>query len=241
MNKFILVAMNRKNHTQEELDENRDAAYAAYAAYVVYAAYAAAAYAAASVDASAEYWINKYFERTGEDRQLYTNEIERINNMKTVMDAVNKSTKELEVMDRVSCYVCHVGACPMQQYCGSCGHELLSELTLKAQPVFTQDMADNGELPLVGSKCDFETTFFTAATSNKGTCEILAYHGGKVWINTIDFDCVINLNVIDFKPIDTRTDKEKAADEFIKDMTDSDFIKEQFKKTFLAGAEWAGE
>jgi hypothetical protein len=110
-----------------------------------------------------------------------------------------------------------------------------------SQPVFTQAMADNGELPVVGSKCDFETAFFTAATLNKGTCEILAYHGGKVWINIIDFDYVINLNVIDFKPIDTKTDKEKAADEFIKDMTDSDFIKEQFKKTFLAGAEWAGE
>jgi hypothetical protein len=193
MNKFILVAMNRKNHTQEELDENCTAA----------AAYAAAADAYAADAAAAEYWINRYFERTGEDKQDYINEIERINNMKTVMGA--------------------------------------SMVGKPSQPVFTQAMADNGELPVVGSKCDFETAFFTAATLNKGTCEILAYHGGKVWINIIDFDYVINLNVIDFKPIDTKTDKEKAADEFIKDMTDSDFIKEQFKKTFLAGAEWAGE
>jgi hypothetical protein len=81
------------------------------------------------------------------------------------------NNKELEVMDKVSCYVCHVGAYPMQQYCGSCGHELLSEL-VPPQPIithaqgysikgdgdsktltYTQAMADNGELPSVGMDC----------------------------------------------------------------------------------------
>jgi hypothetical protein len=226
MNKFILVAMNRKNHTQEELDENYTAAVAVVLA--VAAAYTAAddaTYAACAAydayDAAAEYWINRYFERTGEDKQLYVNEIERINNMKTVMGA--------------------------------------SMVGKPSQPVFTQAMADNGELPQVGSKCDFETTFFTAATSNKGTCEILAYHGGKVWINIIDFDCVINLNVIDFKPIDTRTDKEKAIDAIDKlitdayqEATDSFVSNSRFRieaahlmdeiiDGTIAGVEWVGE
>lgn len=69
------------------------------------------------------------------------------------------------------------------------------------QPVFTKAMQDNNELPPVGSEVEFETTFFTTVTSNKGTCEIIAYFGGKVWLNVIDIDFVINLNVIDFKPI----------------------------------------
>jgi len=53
--------------------------------------------------------------------------------------------------DKISCYVCHVGAFPMQQYCGSCGHELLSELNpVTLSPIYTKEMADNGELPSVG-------------------------------------------------------------------------------------------
>ena len=89
------------------------------------------------------------------------------------------------------------------------------------QPVFTKEMQDAGKLPEVGMQCNFETTFFATVTSNtpnKGTCEILAYHGDKVWINIIDFDCVINTKVIDFSPIDNRTDKEKAIDEMYKEM-----------------------
>ena len=56
--------------------------------------------------------------------------------------------------DKVSCYVCHISAFPSQQYCGSCGHELLSELIpLQDKPTFTQEMTDNGELPSVGMEC----------------------------------------------------------------------------------------
>ena len=68
-------------------------------------------------------------------------------------------------------------------------------------PIYTQDMADNGELPSIGMEVEFRTTFFTTQTSNSGTCEIIAYFGDKVWINIIDFDCVINIKVIDFNPI----------------------------------------
>jgi hypothetical protein len=198
MNKFILVAMNRKNHTQEELDANLDAA---AAVVLVVPAYAYAAYAAdaAATDAAAdaaEYWINKYFERTGEDKQLYINEIERINNMKTVMGA--------------------------------------SMVGKPSQPVFTQAMADNGELPLVGSEFMHQGKVVKTLSTSKEEGGVVTFLDGTgigcCWNN----DAWVNA-------IDTRIDKEKAADEFVKDMTDSDFIKEQFKKTFLAGAEWAGE
>tara|TARA_R110000772_G_scaffold208650_1_gene319226 strand:- start:41 stop:685 length:645 start_codon:yes stop_codon:yes gene_type:complete len=77
------------------------------------------------------------------------------------------------------------------------GYHLPPEPTL----TYTQAMADNGELPSVGMECKFDTTFFTTATSNRGTCEIIAYYGDKVWINVIDFDCVIKLSVIEFKPL----------------------------------------
>ena len=53
-------------------------------------------------------------------------------------------------VDKISCYVCHVGAYPMQQYCGSCGHELLSELAPIQSLVYTQEMNDNDILPSVG-------------------------------------------------------------------------------------------
>ena len=39
----------------------------------------------------------------------------------------------------------------MQQYCGSCGHELLSELIPTQPPVFTQAMAEAGEFPSIGA------------------------------------------------------------------------------------------
>jgi hypothetical protein len=70
-------------------------------------------------------------------------------------------TKELEVMDKVSCYVCHVGAYPMQQYCGSCGHELLSEL-VPPQPTITHaqgyDIKGDG---------DSKTPTYTQAMADK--------------------------------------------------------------------------
>jgi len=82
MNAHILLVMKWLNDkdsvTQDELVENRDAAYAysayaaaadsaAYAAADAAAAYAAAAYAAAA----AEKWVNKYFDRTCENKQDY--------------------------------------------------------------------------------------------------------------------------------------------------------------------------
>lgn len=91
MNKHILIAMDRKNRTQDELRRNvtdaaaaakiadADGAYAAYAAskYAVFSAYDSiysANYATFAV--SAEHWLNEYFEETGENRQDYIDAIE---------------------------------------------------------------------------------------------------------------------------------------------------------------------
>ena len=77
--------------TQEEKEVNRKSANTAYvaayagAAYAAYdaadaaaydAAYAAAAYAA--YDAAAEHWVGEFFNKTGEDKQTYINEVERL-------------------------------------------------------------------------------------------------------------------------------------------------------------------
>ena len=121
-------------------------------------------------------------------------------------------TKELEVMDKVSCYVCHVGAYPMQQYCGSCGHELLSELVppqptithaqgydIKGDgdsktPAYTQAMADNGELPSVGMECCYSS--LNRIVWNK--CTIIAYYDGFVWTSD---NGIRQLNLTAFKPL----------------------------------------
>ena len=106
MNKHILFVMrsldNPELFTQEEKEANNRnahvaaadaAAYAAYdAAAAAYAAYAAAvaaadaaahaAYAAYAADdkviSKIDHWLSRYFQTTGEDRQEYINEVERL-------------------------------------------------------------------------------------------------------------------------------------------------------------------
>ncbi len=58
-----------ENYTKEQLEKNCDAAFtAAYAARADYAA------------GWAEYWINEYFNETGENRQDYIDAIHKENN-----------------------------------------------------------------------------------------------------------------------------------------------------------------
>jgi len=89
MNKHILMVvdhqLNPNKYTQEQLEDNRTNAYVDYAyaansaanaiAYDATADYATAAYAAAYVD----YWLDEYFQRTGESKQDYIDEIVRSN------------------------------------------------------------------------------------------------------------------------------------------------------------------
>ena len=91
MNEHILFVMrnldNTELFTQEEKEVNRKSANTAYAANTAAAAsvYAAAAVAAVAADAAAdtaegnaEYWINEFFERSGEDKQTYIDEINKM-------------------------------------------------------------------------------------------------------------------------------------------------------------------
>ena len=89
MNKHILFVMrnldNPELFTQEEKEVNRKSANTAYAANTAntantaYAAYAAADVAdVADVYASTEWWVNEFFERSGEDKQTYIDEVERL-------------------------------------------------------------------------------------------------------------------------------------------------------------------
>ncbi len=82
MNKHILLVMKYlkgpKSVSREELGENRKSARAAYDAAYESAVAAYYASVAASVGAvRAAYWVDKYFEHTGEDKQTYINELEK--------------------------------------------------------------------------------------------------------------------------------------------------------------------
>jgi hypothetical protein len=140
--------------------------------------------------------------------------------MKTVMDAVNEFKGEWHGNeDKV--YICDAGVITdydqfndlvsqMETNFGKCPDYVIYDyksnkkelLTPRPQkPVYTQAMADNGELPSVGMECDFIATFFTHEPSNTGTGTPIAYHENKVWFSTGSKEFVINLNVITFKPL----------------------------------------
>ena len=74
------------------------------------------------------------------------------------------------------------------------------------KPVYTQEMADNGELPPVGclvvdkrNKCEFQVLL----PADCNGYYVMLGHGG-------DYHCELLRNL---EPIDTRTDKEKLIDE----------------------------
>ena len=109
--------------------------------------------------------------------------------------------------DKISCYVCNIGAYPMQQYCGNCGHELLSELIPpKPQPIFTKAMQDAGELPCIGMEVSFDRMIVTIVGFTLKGMPVFEMPNG-----TVDY---FNSNN-SYRPIDTRTDKEKAIDDLI--------------------------
>jgi len=95
MNKHILFVMrnldNTELFTQEEKEGNKKTAAAAYADTAAYAGAAAEAAAVAANTAYAaydtdwaEYWVNKFFKRAGEDKQTYIDEVERLRGNKTM-------------------------------------------------------------------------------------------------------------------------------------------------------------
>ena len=103
MNKHILFVMrsldNPELFTEQEKAENKESAFGSDAAYnAVYAAYAAAN---AVTNATVEYWVNKFFERTGEDKQVYINEVERLKEDK-IMTIENQISVNCDEPEEIS-------------------------------------------------------------------------------------------------------------------------------------------
>lgn len=73
-------------------------------------------------------------------------------------------------------------------------------------------------MPEVGEECRYETSYFTSPKSKRGTCKPIAYHEMNglnfVWLDFGEMDAVINLNVIKFKPLQTKQEIER--EEFVK-------------------------
>ena len=127
----------------------------------------------------------------------------------------------------------------------------------EAQPVFTQAMADNGELPVVGMECQGyvladtgeQTPSRSGWVEGRFTGKATAPNGGKCFLFTCNMgdDYVINANS-HIKPIDTRTDKEKAIDDLDKFQAAS-LISNELSESLLSiimsgkihGVKWVGE
>ena len=124
------------------------------------------------------------------------------------------------------------------------------------QPVFTQAMSDNGELPEKGVKCQgyvlaetktqgqpcnkwIEGYFIKKAQApNGGMCFLFESAGGHSYILNAESH---------IKPIDTRTDKEKAVDD-IRKITMPDKLTEvewdivaAIRSGQITGVKWVGE
>tara|TARA_R110002012_G_scaffold62329_1_gene164093 strand:- start:6 stop:620 length:615 start_codon:yes stop_codon:yes gene_type:complete len=103
--------------------------------------------------------------------------------------------------------------------------------------VYTQEMADDGELPSVGMNCAWN-----AHTTNV----IITFVGEEMFCGENDTGKEVAGYISDLKPIDTRTKKEKAIDEYIQSQhygpdSLSQSIKTIMKNAFEAGVEWVGE
>ena len=93
------------------------------------------------------------------------------------------------------------------------------------RPTFTQAMADAGKLPPVGSEAILVVVEYAEAHDcvrerSGEVFDIVAHHGSANGLAVaVSKDCSVSLsaNHMWFKPIDTRTDEEKAKDGFVSD------------------------
>jgi len=82
-----------------------------------------------------------------------------------------------------------------------------------SKPVYTQSMADNGELPLVGVECVFKHTSWGGYIK----AIVLAVTDEYLILKEVhsSHEQHYHLKDISFKAIDTRTDEEKALDDLM--------------------------
>lgn len=108
----------------------------------------------------------------------------------------------------------------------------------QSQPVFTQSMADNKELPQVGMDCLFKKRgALEAGTVTAITKRFI------IFTDSFGDEHVRKLDELTIEPIDTRTNKEKAVDSYIKSLSFSTTSrgKDNLSEAFLAGVKWVGE
>ena len=109
------------------------------------------------------------------------------------------------------------------------------------QPVFTQAMADNGELPQVGMECMILNANCSRPKYIKG---LIKYVGDLVIYAYVENgERCDNVKTLKFKPIDTRTDKEKAIDDIQRILDCDQFMAENmfFSLSDIHGVKWACE
>ena len=181
--------------------------------------------------------------------------------------AVTKSTKELQVMDEESnqCKISNLGnllhnmSCSMDDedeqnefggyasFCWYLADELRkSECAVDTTKlVFTQAMADNGELPVVGMECMILNTNCSRPKYIKG---LIKYVGDlMIYAYIENGERCDNVKTLKFKPIDTRTDKEKAIDNLMffgdqgQDSDGANFNLEAIIAGKIHGVKWVGE
>ena len=115
------------------------------------------------------------------------------------------------------------------------------------KPVFTQAMKDAGELPPIGCEVEYNT-----ASRGDVIGVVTGYRTSKS-LNTLADNCDYQVSVKfehnerllkDIKPIDTKSDKQKAIDGYwdsMKHGTKVMTFKERVKLAFKAGIDWVGE
>ena len=112
------------------------------------------------------------------------------------------------------------------------------------KPVYTQEMADNGELPPVGISCMFKHQSEDNILFDD--CFIVGYSKcGKFIIFHNHQNQLMQHNIVNgsyrFKPIDTRTDEEKLIDQIAKQLhqsytNETDIVKDDIY--FKSDAKW---
>lgn len=148
--------------------------------------------------------------------------------MKTVIDAVNNFKGIFPYSDAF--YIIHwynphdgglfefsnmiVGNKPNSNWYPVCTKELFNQCVedcsnnfgKEVKPTYTQAMANHNILPLVGMKCCYSSL----AEVVWNICTVIAYYDGYVWTSDNGIRMLSNTK---FKPIDTRTDTDKAYDD----------------------------
>ena len=113
--------------------------------------------------------------------------------------------------------------------------------------IYTKEMADNGELPLIGSKVQFvgNDDYLVEFSIVDGDeieciCHTTDFEGESIGVYRHKDGYSVSILTQLVKPIDTRTDKEKAIDKYIESQHHgleslSQSIKTIMKNAFEAG------